>query len=176
VLATGFRLASDPANFRRTPVRGRDGFDLATHYERERLRSYEGISMPGLPNHFMMFGPYGFTGASWHVLVQNTARHVVRVLEECKRRGATATEVTPEATERFMGMVDHRLAGSLWAVGSCATANSYYYDHHGDTPYLRPTSSWQARRAAAKFSLDDYRYERLGEGEAVPAEALARAA
>ena len=30
ILATGFRLASDPENFRRTPVRGRDGFDLAT--------------------------------------------------------------------------------------------------------------------------------------------------
>jgi len=164
VLATGFRLASDPENFRRTPVRGRDGFDLATHYERNRLKAYEGISMPGLPNHFMMFGPHGFTGASWHVLVQNTARHVVRVLDECHRRGATAVEVTPEATERFFGMVEHRLAGSLWATGTCATANSYYYDHHGDTPYLRPTSAWQARRAAAKFPLDDYRYERLREG------------
>jgi cation diffusion facilitator CzcD-associated flavoprotein CzcO len=163
VLATGFRLASDPENFRRTPVRGRDGFDLATHYERDRLKSYEGISMPGLPNHFMMFGPYAFTGAAYHVLVQNTSRHVVRVLRECRRRGATAVEVTPEATERFFAMIERRLEGSLWEAGSCATANSYYYDHHGDTPYLRPTSSWQARRAAAKFPLDDYRYERLGD-------------
>jgi cation diffusion facilitator CzcD-associated flavoprotein CzcO len=176
VLATGFRLASDPANFKRTPVRGRDGFDLAAHYEQHRLKSYEGISMPGLPNHFMMFGPYGFTGAAWHVLVQNTARHVVRVLDEARRRGATAVEVTPEATERFMSLIDKRLAGSLWAVGSCATANSYYYDHHGDTPYLRPTSSWQARRAAASFPLDDYRYERLGEGDVVAPAELARAA
>ena len=28
-----------------------------------RLKSYEGVSMPGLPNHFMIFGPYGWTGA-----------------------------------------------------------------------------------------------------------------
>jgi cation diffusion facilitator CzcD-associated flavoprotein CzcO len=164
VLATGFRLASDPQNFHRTPVRGRDGFDLATQYERERLKSYEGISLPGLPNHFMMFGPYGFTGAAWHVLVQNTARHVIRVLGEARRRGATEVEVTPEATDRFMSLVERRLSGSLWKTGSCATANSYYYDHHGDTPYLRPTSSWQARRAAARFPLDDYRYARLEDG------------
>ena len=163
VLATGFRLASDPENYRRTPVRGRDGFDLATHYERNRLKSYEGVSMPGLPNHFMIFGPHGFIGASWHVLVQTSSRHIVRVLEECRRRSATAVEVTPEATERFFAMVDKRLAGSLWFSGNCATANSYYFDQHGDTPYLRPTSSWQARRAAARFPLDDYRYARLDE-------------
>jgi cation diffusion facilitator CzcD-associated flavoprotein CzcO len=175
VLATGFRLASDPENFRRTPVRGRDGFDLAAHYEQHRLKAYEGISMPGLPNHFMMFGPHAFTGAAWHVLVQNTSRHVVRVLEECRRREATAVEVTPEATERFFGMIERRLRGSLWEVGSCSTANSYYYDHHGDTPYLRPTSSWQARRAAARFPLDDYRYERRGNGGPVVSADRARA-
>ncbi|MGH9046771.1 MAG: flavin-containing monooxygenase, partial [Acidimicrobiales bacterium] len=60
ILATGFRMASDPENFRRTPVRGRDGFDLATFYADERLASYEGVSLPKLPNHFMIFGPYGW--------------------------------------------------------------------------------------------------------------------
>jgi cation diffusion facilitator CzcD-associated flavoprotein CzcO len=158
VLATGFRLASDPENFRRTPVRGRDGFDLATHYAENRLRSYEGVSMPGLPNHFMIFGPYGWTGASWHVLVQTASRHIVRVIEEARRRGATEVEVTQDATDRFFAFVEKRMAGSLWFSSNCATANSYYFDHHGDVPFLRPTSGRQARRAAASFPLDDYRY------------------
>jgi cation diffusion facilitator CzcD-associated flavoprotein CzcO len=158
VLATGFRLASDPENFRRTPVRGRDGFDLATAYANDRLKSYEGVSLPGLPNHFMIFGPYGWTGASWHVLVQTASRHIVRVIEEARRRGATAEELTPEATERFVGFVQERMAGSLWFSSNCATANSYYFDHHGDVPFLRPTSGRQARRAAATFPLDDYSF------------------
>lgn len=156
VLATGFRLASDPENFRRTPVRGRDGFDLASHYAENRLRSYEGISMPGLPNHFMIFGPYGWTGASWHVLVQTASRHIVRVIEEARRRGATEVEVTEEATNRFFEFVESRMAQSLWFSSNCATANSYYFDHHGDVPFLRPTSGRQARRAAKSFALDDY--------------------
>ena len=158
VLATGFRLASDPENFRRTPVRGRDGFDLATHYERNRLKAYEGISMPGLPNHFMIFGPYGWTGASWHVLVETAARHITRVLVEARRRGATEVEVSEEATDRFHAMVQRRMAGSLWFNSDCSTARSYYFDHHGDAPYLRPTSGRQAERASRTFSLDDYRY------------------
>ncbi|MEU9017433.1 NAD(P)/FAD-dependent oxidoreductase [Actinomadura sp. NPDC048394] len=158
VLATGFRLASDPEVFRRTPVRGRDGFDLATFYTEHRLASYEGISIPGLPNHFMMFGPYGWVGGTWHQLVETTSAHVVRVIQEARRRGATAVEVRPGPTERWTNRMRVRLAGSLWATNGCATANSYYFDHHGDTPYLRPTSAAQAARAARTFPLDDYAY------------------
>jgi cation diffusion facilitator CzcD-associated flavoprotein CzcO len=158
VFATGFRMAADPENYRRTPVRGRDGFDLAEQYAEHRLRSYEGVSMPGLPNHFMIFGPYGWTGASWHVLVQTASRHITRVIEEARRRGATAVEVSEQATETWFGFVEKRMSGSLWFSSNCETANSYYFDHHGDVPFLRPTSGRQAARAARSFSLDDYRY------------------
>jgi cation diffusion facilitator CzcD-associated flavoprotein CzcO len=163
VLATGFRMASDPENYRRTPVRGRDGFDLATHYAENRLKSYEGVSMPGLPNHFMIFGPYGWTGASWHVLVETAARHITRVIRECRERGATQVEVKPEATDRFHALVQKRMSRSLWFQSNCATANSYYFDHHGDVPFLRPTSGRQAHRASRTFPLDDYRYAIAGE-------------
>jgi cation diffusion facilitator CzcD-associated flavoprotein CzcO len=158
VLATGFRMASDPENYRRTPVRGRNGFDLATHYAENRLKSYEGVSMPELPNHFMIFGPYGWTGASWHVLVETAARHITRVIRECRERGATQVEVKQEATERFFALVEERMSRSLWFSSNCATANSYYFDHHGDVPFLRPTSGRQAHRASRSFPLDDYDY------------------
>ncbi|MCW3066138.1 MAG: putative monooxygenase [Solirubrobacterales bacterium] len=158
ILATGFRLASDPENFRRTPVRGRGGFDLATFYAEHRLQSYEGVSVPGLPNHFMMFGPYGWTGGTWHTLVETTSAHIVRVIREARRRGALEVEVRQEATDRWTDFVRRRLSNSLWRYNNCAPANSYYFDHHGDTPFLRPTSSLQARRAARKFPFEDYRF------------------
>jgi cation diffusion facilitator CzcD-associated flavoprotein CzcO len=161
ILATGFRLASDPENFRRTPVRGRDGFDLATQYEEHRLKAYESISMPGLPNHFMIFGPYGWTGASWHVLVQTASTHISRVLGESYRRGATCVEVSEEATDRYHEGVLERMTGSLWFSNRCDGANSYYFDHHGDVPYVRPSSGREARKAARSFALSDYRYETL---------------
>jgi cation diffusion facilitator CzcD-associated flavoprotein CzcO len=161
VLATGFRLATDPENYRRNPVRGRDGFDLASFYADHRARSYESVSMPGLPNHFMIFGPYGWTGGTWHVLVETASHHIIRVIEEARRRGATAVEVREEAAERWTKFVTERLGRSLWSVGSCETANSYYFDHHGDTPFLRPTSSRQAWHAARTFPLEDYSYGTL---------------
>jgi cation diffusion facilitator CzcD-associated flavoprotein CzcO len=156
ILATGFRLATDPENYRRNPVQGRDGFDLATFYAENHVRSYEGVSLPGLPNHFMIFGPYGWTGGTWHVLVETASHHIVRILGEARRRGVTAVEVREEAADRWTRFVVERLSRSLWHTGFCATANSYYFDQHGDTPFLRPTSSRQAWRAARTFPLDDY--------------------
>jgi cation diffusion facilitator CzcD-associated flavoprotein CzcO len=158
VLATGFRLASDPENYRLNPVHGRDGFDLASFYASHRARSYESVSLPGLPNHFMIFGPYGWTGGTWHVLVETASHHIVRVIEETQRRGATAVEVREEAADRWTQFAVDKLQRSLWNLGTCATANSYYYDHHGDTPFLRPTSSSQAWQAAREFPLDDYSF------------------
>jgi cation diffusion facilitator CzcD-associated flavoprotein CzcO len=169
IMATGFRLASDPENYRRTPVRGRDGFDLATQYEEHRLKAYESISMPGLPNHFMIFGPYGWTGSSWHVLVQTASTHIVRVLEEARRRRATFVEVSEEATDRYHGTVLERMSGSIWFSNNCDGANSYYFDHHGDVPYVRPTSGREAGRAARSFPLDDYRFETLAPERPQPA-------
>jgi cation diffusion facilitator CzcD-associated flavoprotein CzcO len=159
ILATGFRLAFDPEIFRRTPVRGRDGFDLASQYQEHRLKAYESISLPGLPNHFMIFGPYGWTGASWHVLVQTASTHIIRVLEEARRRGADVVEVSQEATERYHEQVLRNLEGGVWQQPSCGNSNSYYFDHHGDTPYLRPNTGREAARAAHTFPLSDYSYE-----------------
>jgi hypothetical protein len=132
--------------------------------------------MPGLPNHFMIFGPYGWVGASWHVLVQTASRHIVRVIEECRRRGATAAEVTEAATDRFFAKVERRMSGSLWFNSNCATANSYYFDHHGDVPFMRPTSAFQAQRAAKTFPLDDYRYDTLVAKDRAPGSEAALAA
>jgi len=104
---------------------------------------------------------YGWTGASWHVLVQTASTHITRVLGEARRRDATCVEVSEEATDHYHAGVLERMGGSVWFSGRCANANSYYFDHHGDVPYLRPSSAREARRAARSFPLDDYRYATL---------------
>jgi hypothetical protein len=63
------------------------------------------------------------------------------------------------------------MSGSLWFSPRCDGANSYYFDHHGDVPYVRPSSGREARKAARTFPLDDYRYRTLDPAEAEPAEA-----
>ena len=156
VLATGFRLSTDPAVFRRSAVIGRDGFDLAEAMAREPLRTYEGVSLPGLPNAFTIFGPYSWTGASWHTMVETQSHHVVRVLGEARRRRAQVVEVRPEAVDRFMAFVRARTAKALPLSPRCDRAGTYYRDHHGEVTLLRPTTSLQAWVASRRFPLDDY--------------------
>lgn len=168
ILATGFRMATDPANYERTPVRGRDGFDLATFYANERLKSYEGISLPGLPNHFIVFGPYGWIGGTWHQLVEIAATHAIRVMQAADQVGATMVEVRDDACERWTEGMRARFDGSLFLSGNCSTANSYYFDKRGDVPYLRPTSSKEAIKSTASFPLDDYRFVGPDGPRAVP--------
>ena len=110
----------------------------------------------------MIFGPYGWTGGTWHVLVETAAHHIVRVIEETRRRGATAVEVKHEAAERWTRFITERLSRSR--CGHCRfvrqRGHSYYFDHHGDTPFLR-TDELQAGMAgrAGGFPLDDYVYD-----------------
>ncbi|WP_231995548.1 NAD(P)/FAD-dependent oxidoreductase [Mycobacterium sp. 1274756.6] len=159
VLATGFEMSNSPAVYRHRPVLGRNGFDLAAFYETERAAAYEGVSMPGLPNTFMVFGPYAWSGSSWHVMVENAARHALRVIDEALRRGATAVEISPEANERFHRFVDRRGSQTLMHGAACINSNSYYIDKNGDFSFLRPTTAYQSTRASKTFDLDDYVYE-----------------
>jgi hypothetical protein len=120
----------------------------------------------------MIFGPYGWTGGTWHQLVQTASHHIARVLLEARRRDATAVEVREQAADRWTRFAVDRLGRSLWRTGSCQTANSYYFDQHGDTPFLRPTSARQAWQAARTFPLDDYRFETLAQPAAQLSDAV----
>src|SRR3546814_14598469 len=114
-------MATGPEIYERMPVRGRDGFDLATSYREERLRSYEGVALPGLPNHFIVFGPYAWIGGTWHQLVEIASAHAIRVIPAAQRLGATSGEVRDEACqggrseERWFGQAGGSTCQSRWS-------------------------------------------------------------
>ncbi len=159
VHATGFKVF-DPGNFPKYPVTGRGGRDLEGWWEENRYQAYEGVSVPGFPNYFTVFGPYGYNGSSYFNLIETQARHIVRVLRHARRIGATLVEVTPEANDRYFAEMLRRRGRQVFWQGSCALANSYYFDPHGDVP-LRPVSTIETMWRARRFPLQDYRFERL---------------
>jgi cation diffusion facilitator CzcD-associated flavoprotein CzcO len=160
VLATGYELFSDPESYRPGAVVGRDGFDLGRFYAEHRLQAYESVAVPGLPNRWMLVGPYSWTGTGWHALVEITARHAVRAIAETRRRGATTVEVRQQAHDDYHAEVRRRgrVIQHYFTVQNRGL-RTYYVNSQGDMPYIRPSTVLEARHRSRHFPFDDYRYE-----------------
>jgi cation diffusion facilitator CzcD-associated flavoprotein CzcO len=156
VLATGFNLWD--ANFPAIEIIGRDGKNLGKWWRESRFQAYEGITMPGFPNLVSLNSPYSYSGLSYFTTIECQMKHMDRLFTAMRRRGATVFEVTEEANEAFLARMTEKVGDSVFALGSCASANSYYFNQHGEATLLRPTSTLAAHREAVRFPLDDYSY------------------
>ena len=156
VLATGFKVF-EKGNMPPFPVHGAGGVELGEWWDANRQQAYEGVSVPGFPNWFSILGPYGFNGQSYFGLIETQMRHIVRCLDRARRERATRVEITPEANRRYFESVLARRGNQVFFRGSCANANSYYFDAHGDVPF-RPSLTLEAAWRSARFDLDDYAF------------------
>lgn len=156
ILATGFKVF-EKGNMPPVPVSGADGVDLETWWDENRFQAYQGVSIPGFPNLFMMLGPYGYNGSSYFNLIETQSRHIVRALREARRRRSTRVEVTAAANDAYFRRMLGRRPRQVFFRDACSTANSYYFDVHGDVP-LRPALTLETKWEAARYDLDDYTY------------------
>lgn len=161
ILATGFKV-TDTDNIPTYPVTGCGGKPLAQFWDENRQQAYEGVSIPGFPNLFTVYGPYGFVGSSYFSLIEAQTHHIVRCLRQARRRRATRVEVRGEANDRYFAEMMRKRHRQIFWQDSCKTANSYYFDKNGDVP-LRPASTAEAYWRSRWFPLSDYRFtgERL---------------
>ncbi|NNH72763.1 NAD(P)/FAD-dependent oxidoreductase [Nocardia uniformis] len=144
------------------PVIGRDKQDLGAVWDEKLFHSYQGVSIPGFPNAFMMPGPYNLILGSFITSIEATAYHIVRVMRETQRRGATATEPRWEPTERYSRHCRELLAKTFLHTGSyCTGSNTYYVDYQGGSAMVRPTSSVTQYRQLRYSPHDDYRYRSI---------------
>ena len=77
---------------------------------------------------------------------------------EVKRRGAHTFEVTEEANARFLDQMTRQVGDTVFAVGHCETARSYYFNPHGEATLLRPMTARAAIKQATEFPLSDYHF------------------
>lgn len=162
VCATGFKIF-EKGGLPPFEVHGRDGVELGTHWDENRYEAFLGASITKFPNSFLTLGPYGFSGANFFQLVEQQSDHAIRVMTEARKRGATCAEIRQEALDGFMDMVMRRRGSQVFFNNGCANSNSYYFDHHGDVPLLRPTTSAEAWWSSKTFKIDNYRFRSLPE-------------
>jgi cation diffusion facilitator CzcD-associated flavoprotein CzcO len=134
ILATGFQASNYLARVR---VVGRGGRSLHEHWAGEP-RAYLGITVPGFPNFFLIYGP-GTNGGEIVTMLEAQAEYAVRATRRMTRERVTAVEVEPSFEERWYRWLQARMEGTSWtltrnyfksATGKVVTqwpyTNSYY--------------------------------------------------
>lgn len=156
LLATGFDLWD--VNFPAIEILGKGGRNLGKWWRENRFQAYEGITVPGFPNFLSLNSPYSYSGLSYFTTIESQMKHMDRLFKAIKHRGAATFEVSEEANAEFLDKMTDKIGNSIFTLGECGTANSYYFNPHGEATLLRPTTTVNAFRDAAKFPVDDYVY------------------
>jgi cation diffusion facilitator CzcD-associated flavoprotein CzcO len=149
VLATGFSTHGFVAPMH---VRGEGGRALAEEWQ-PTPRAYLGMSVPGFPNLFLLYGPNtnGGTGSVIYTIEAGMA-HVIGALNELERSGARRIEVRREAAERFDRELRAALRDTVWHTG----CTSWYVDAEGNDPSQWPWLWSSYRRRTAQIDPAAY--------------------
>ena len=152
VYATGFRVNDFLGSIR---VTGRDGRDLHEVWG-EKPSAYLGITIPGFPNFFCMYGP-GTNLASGGSLIFHSEcqiRYIVGCMDLLLTSGATAMEPRVEAYDDWYARSQAEMATMVWAQPSIE--HSFYKDANGVVHSLSPWRlvdywNWTRRPDPADF-------------------------
>jgi cation diffusion facilitator CzcD-associated flavoprotein CzcO len=160
ILATGFATHDFVAPME---IAGRGGRTLAEEWS-EVARAYLGLTVPGFPNMFLLYGPNtnGGTGSVIYT-IEAGVEHVLAAFGELERRGADRIEVRREAAERFDRELRGALASTVWHSG----CTNWYVDEKGNDPSQWPWLYSTYRRRARRLEAGAYRVS-SGERSALP--------
>jgi cation diffusion facilitator CzcD-associated flavoprotein CzcO len=143
VLATGFKTHGFVAPME---IAGEGGRTLAEEWA-PVPRAYLGMSVPGFPNLFLIYGPNtnGGTGSVVYT-IEAGMNHVIAALDALERTGARRIEVRREAAEAFDRELREALKSTVWHTG----CTNWYVDENGNDPSQWPWLWSTYRRRAAK--------------------------
>jgi cation diffusion facilitator CzcD-associated flavoprotein CzcO len=147
VLATGFASHGFVAPLE---IAGPGGRTLAQEWA-GAPRAYLGISVPGFPNLFLLYGPNTNGGAGSVINTLEAAiRHVIALLDT--RADARRIEVRRAAADAFDRELRAALARTVWHTG----CTNWYVDENGHDPNQWPWLWTTYRRRTARVEPGVY--------------------
>lgn len=157
VLATGFHVTDLPAA---ETMFGRGGVSLAKTWQGSPS-AYDGMTVAGFPNLFLLLGPATGLGHSSVVLMAEAqAGYVAGAVRTRARLGTRVTEVGRAAQESYDADVQRRLERTTWTTGGC---RSWYQDANGRVSAIWPRGVGAYRRLVRRFDPSPYLLSRPGD-------------
>jgi 4-hydroxyacetophenone monooxygenase len=132
IYGTGFTASDFVAPMR---VYGAGGVELNEEWGGD-ARAYLGITVPGFPNFFMLYGPNTnlVINGSILIMVECQVRYAVEAIGRLLRSGMRAMSVRREVHERYGREMEDGNAKMVWGVAHVPT---WYRNKHG-----RVTQNW----------------------------------
>ena len=124
VMATGFHAQQYLATLQ---VTGAGGRDLHEQWAGEP-RAFLGITVPGFPNFFMLYGPNTNGGNSIIFQLERQADVAVRMIAGLRDRDATIVETPPEAFARYDRWIAGQIDKRFTSANFC---HNYYFSPTG---------------------------------------------
>lgn len=121
LLSTGYKLHFG----RQFDIKGKQGKLLKETFDPFPF-SYEGMLVPGYPNFIFGAGPYSHLVANHAMVSEQQMHYAVELLQWLVDDGLASVDVTEEAANNFVEIMDADLARSVWV--QCGNAHGYYRD------------------------------------------------
>jgi cation diffusion facilitator CzcD-associated flavoprotein CzcO len=149
VLGTGFKTHGFVAPME---IVGPGGRTLADEWA-DVPRAYLGMTVPGFPNMFLLYGPNtnGGTGSVIYT-IEAGMDHVIAALDELGRAEARRIEVRRQTAEAFDRELRAALAKTVWHTG----CTNWYVDEKGNDPNQWPWLWSSYRRRTARIDPGVY--------------------
>ncbi|MCZ6731558.1 MAG: hypothetical protein O7B27_03255 [Gammaproteobacteria bacterium] len=147
VLATGFQATDFLAPME---IGGMNGMTLNETW-RNGPEAYLGMTVPGFPNFFMLYGPNTNLGHNSIIfMIECQARYISRAIETIIERNLAFMDVKPETMSGFNDNLHEQMKKTAW-VGGCS---SWYKTPDGKVVNNWSTTTyrywWQTRRPNLK--------------------------
>jgi 4-hydroxyacetophenone monooxygenase len=135
-------------------VRGRGGVDLHEQWGGD-ARAYLGVSIPGFPNLFCLYGPNTNIVINGSIVYFSECgvRYILGLLELLLRGRHDAIEVRKDVHDAFNESVD---AGNRLMAWGCSDVNSWYKNAHGHIAQNWPFTLLEYWQRTLRPNPDDY--------------------
>lgn len=150
VYATGFHATDFLAPMH---ITGRAGLELDQVWKTGAY-AHLGISMPGFPNLFMLYGPNTNLGHNSIVyMIESQIRHIVDAVMYCEQHGVHSVEPDSATCQSYNDSIQKRLKNTVWNAG----CSNWYVNEHGHQTNNWPGFTFEYRCRVRRFKPGDYR-------------------
>jgi len=138
-------------------IRGRGGRTLRDDW-RDGAEAYLGITVPGYPNLFLLYGPNTNGVTSIIFMHEAQTNYIMGALRALRRRGGGALEVRARVTRRYNRRLQAAMAGTVWTAG----CDNYFRTANGKVVTQLPYSGGRYWLRTRLFDRRRYRGSRSG--------------